>query len=194
MRDDLHVGAPLKPRWRGVIKAMTREGWQEEAVAHADRAIIRDVLDLVRPSFLGGVIDLVRAASSPTFFGPPTPLNLGKAFEQLERKHCPNQLEAKCLAHLKLSMGNLNALNSHQVVEGSITNGVREFMGGIKDDTLLHIAEKSFSDLKEARRRLSKIISSVGVEALTKKLVEGTLQAPPRIRRKPVDLDNEDLR
>lgn len=193
MRDDLHVGLRLPPRWKSVVRCLAERDWRGRAPSKARDALARELLESIRP----GVLQNVRAAfdrgGAADLFRPDGAVQKD-ALTSIRRARQLTPAESKLIDYLEAHEANLNALNRHQAFAQSLQFVAEEQFEGVAREIIHHVSQKSVRDVPEVRGCLDFIASSLDVAAMCRDLAAGALQVAPRVRRPPIDIENEDLR
>ena len=192
MRDDLHVGLPLPPPWKGVLKAMTDSDWRDKAASKAHDALARELLSNIKPATIQAVQNAVINGLTSDLFGTqsggdPSPL------WAVRRDRSLNPLESRFVDHIESRLTGQNALGCEEIVAQSLDSLTREQLDGIGNAIIQHVALKSVRDATEARSRLGQLTRQIDTTAMSRDLAKGELRVQKSERRKPIDL-NEDLR
>lgn len=177
VRDDLHVGAPLRQCWRNLLKVVPRNAdYATEGPRRAVLGLVDDFRRDVRPTFLN---DVEKGARTPQ-------RNLDGVPEGLDRIVPWSDLECDFLVHAKRSARSGD--DASQVARRALDQtlaGMRAARGR-ELDAVTAAKHRTQGDLLECRRRFTHSLSQeVGDEAAR------TIRTRARLQRAapPLDLD-----
>lgn len=175
MRDDLHKGAPVSPRWRSFIKICSREAdWFSSGPRRAEAALVSDLQRELSTNFIGS-LGVISTSNQSTLLLAP-----------VVQPHVRTQLDGLIVNHLSCAP---HYAQASELISNAVVDALNDWGARMLRSIESHVQEKSPKDRPELMRRMKDILDQLSLSDIAREVAAGRYPKHSRKRIAPVDLD-----